>query len=152
MMPGTSQSDFKIGLGDVFVDASLDPASVMAGAAAHIDEPFHVSAYVSMIVGGSIIVDEANYVLKLEVDPDLEVYVQIVSIDDDTYTDSVRSLLVDGLMGALPDILSEIISALPLPEFDLGSISPELPPTVLNLKNVTIDRQGHYHVFAGGLE
>jgi hypothetical protein len=152
MMPGTAQSDVEIGLGDVRVDASMDLTSVLAEAAAHDSEPLHVSAYVSAIVGGSITVDEANYVCEFEVDTDPEVYVQIVSIDDDTYTALVQSLLVKGLTVALPDILSEIISTLPLPEFDVGSINPELPPTVWNLKNVTIGRQGHYHVFAGSLE
>jgi hypothetical protein len=152
LMPGTSQSDFEIGLGDVYVDASVDLGTVIAGAAARVDESFHVSAYVSIIVGGSIVVDEANYTLELEADQEPDVYVQIVSIDDGTYADTVRLLLMDGLKGALTEILSEIISALPLPEFDMGSINPELPPTVLNLKDVMIDHQGHYHVFAGGLE
>jgi hypothetical protein len=152
MMPGINQNEVEIGLGDVFVEASLDLTSVMAEAADPVAEPFDVSAYVSAIVGGSITVDEVNDVFELEVVGDPEIYIQIVSIDDDIHTDLVRSLLVDGLTDTLPDILSEIIATLPLPEFDIGSIDPELPPTVWNLKNVMIDRQGHYHVFAGGLE
>jgi len=152
MMPGKDQNDVEIGLGDVYVDVSLDLTSVLAEAAASDAEPLHVSAYVSAIVGGSITVDEADYVFELEADPDPEVYVQIVSIDDGTYTALVQFLLVEGLTVASPDILSEIISTLPLPAFDVGSINPELPATVWNLKNVTIDRQGHYHLFAGSLE
>jgi hypothetical protein len=80
------------------------------------------------------------------------VYIQIVSIDNVAYAAIVELILVDGLKGALPDILSEIISALPLPEFNVGSIDPGIPPTVWRFENVTIDRQGHYHVLAGGLE
>src|SRR5207247_9551963 len=92
VMPGRSGSQIDIGMGDVYVDASVDLGQLLGGQAG--GTPLNVGLYLSMIAGASITID-ANNQLVVAVEPNPQIEVQVVSIDDPGYQGLMSDLFAD---------------------------------------------------------
>jgi hypothetical protein len=152
VMPGTNGNQVDIGLGDAYVDATVDLAALL-GADPGTTPPLHVGMYLSTIIGGSIDLDPVPNELIVSLDSEPIVYVDVVEIDDDGYQAVMSDLFASLLRLIMPQLFAAAIGSFPIPDFDLGGVGGLPPGTVLRLTNGSLDRDGdHYFRLTGSLE
>jgi hypothetical protein len=151
VMPGRDANGIELGIGDVYVEASIE-RSQLGDAGAAGPDPIEAGIYVSVLAGGSLAVDHVTNRLSIDVARSPQVDVQVAEINDPGYESRIHSLLSLGLRDLLPGLLADALSGLPLPEFDLGSIDGVPPDTRWRLRNAETDRQGSYHRLSGDLQ
>ncbi|MEK7704484.1 MAG: hypothetical protein AAB426_05950 [Myxococcota bacterium] len=152
VMPGRDGYEVQVGMGDVLVSATLDLASVLGDLVSD-PVPFHVTAYFSLVMGGSIDIDSARSELVLQIDPNAEAVVQIVEIDDVAagYTGEVSELVARLMREKLPELLQGAIGTMPLPALEVGGL-PGLPNDIYwGIGNASIARTDSYMAMTGML-
>jgi hypothetical protein len=151
-MPGREGWELQLGIGDAYVDANVDLAALFGGGSGGAGQ-LHVGLYLSTIMGGTLDINSANE-LVVSLDPDPQIYVQVVDIDDPGYQAVMSDVFVEILRLILPNLISSVLSSFPIPEIDLSGIA-NLPPgtdATWSFTNATIQRQSDYYVITGSLQ
>lgn len=152
VMPGRDGYEVQIGMGDVFVSATLDLAEVLGDLTSG-PMPFHVGAYFSLVAGASIDIDGVRNELILDVDPNLEAVVQITEIDDvaAAYSGEISELIARMMREKLPELVQDAVGTMPIPALEVGGL-PGLPnDTYWGIGNSSIARSGSYMALTGNL-
>ena len=154
IMPGANGEDIDIGLGDVWIEASVDLIGLIGGEAT--EPTITVGMYLSTILSGSLDIDSVTNELQIAVSDNPEVYVQVVELDDMGYQSLMSDLFTRVLKLILPRLFSNVLGSFPLPEFDLSTLAGEglVPPgTVWKLTNGSLDRpNSDYYRLSGSLQ
>lgn len=151
IMPGSGSNQIYIGLGDAYVDATVN-LSALLGVEDPNAPPLHVGMYLSTLLGGFLDLNPATNELLVALDPDPEIWVQVVQIDDEGYQ-AVMTDLFAGLMRALlPPMLESVIGSFPIPAFDLGGMGGLPPGTTLELLNGDLGRPNTANSCLSGAE
>jgi hypothetical protein len=150
VMPGRDGREIEIGVGDVYLDATVDLGALLNASGV---EPLHVGLYLSTILGGSLDINDANeLVVSLDAEP--QIFVEAVEIGDAGYQAEMSELLVELLALMLPDLLSGAISSFPIPEIDLSGIAdlPSGTDATWVFDNPVIERQSDHYAISGSLQ
>ncbi len=151
VMPSADGNEIAIGVGDVLIDATLDLAALLGTCAEA--APCRITAYLSTILRGSIEVDPTNATLIVNVAPETQTGVQLLTLDGEAgaYQGPVSDLLARVLADQLPTVLESAIGAMPLPAMGIGNIAGTPAGTYWGLGNTDIGRTGDYLVLTGTL-
>jgi hypothetical protein len=149
VMPGQSGNQIEIGIGDLQIDATIDP-DLIEGAGS-LSQPVEAELYVSALATVSLGVDAGTGRL-IVVDPTVETWVQVTSAEGVPDPQAVATPVMELAEALLPFLLGELFAALPFPELDLSGIEGVPPGTTLEVSFGSIDRQGRYHRLTGSLE
>ena len=143
MMPGQGDNQIEIGLGDVFIDASVDLDGF---------GQLNVELYLSTIIGGFMDIDPTTNEIILALDSEPDVWVQVAAIDEPAFQGPMSELFTEILRLVVPQLLSSAIGSIPLPEFDVGGIAGLPNSEVWKLTNGSMDRTGSYFRLTGSLD
>ncbi len=152
LMPGRGGPQIQIGLGDAYVDANVDLMQLLGQPSSSGAGVIHVGMYLSTIMGGSIDLDPTNNELLVALDPDPQMWVQVVDIDDPGYQGIMSDLFTELLKLVLPPLLENIVGSFPIPAFDLSGVGGLPAGTVWELYNGQIDHAGSYYRLSGSLQ
>ena len=126
VMPGTNGHQLDIGLGDVYLVAT-DP--LPASSSKSIPASSNVTLYASGIVGASVSFDTDSGKLVLTPEENPRIEVQIVSAPEGADLEALASQYAGFLQCALPELLSQIVGALPVFSLPIGSLGVSgIPP------------------------
>jgi hypothetical protein len=139
VMPGRGDYPVDIGLGDLYVHATVDLGTLLDNPALD-TEPLHVGFYLSAIVGAAFGIDSGRRVITVEVDPDPALHVDIVQIDDPAYRSVISDLLARLLRLLVPELLDQIVGAIPLADLDLSPLGGTEGGLTLRLASGDIER------------
>lgn len=147
VMPGESGSRIEIGIGDLQIDATIDPDLIEgAGSLSH---PVEAEIYVSALATLSLGVSAGGLTV---VDPSVETWVQVASAEGVPDPQAAATPVMALAEALLPYLLGELFTALPFPELDLSGIEGVPPGATLEASFGSIDREGRYHRLTGSLE
>lgn len=151
IMPGTNGFDIDIGIGDAFVQATVDINTAL-GISTPAIEPIFVSFYMSAIMGGSFDIDSVDNTLTMQINPAAAVYAQVTELNDIAYQGALSLFFTELARLLIPSLLSNVIGAFPLPEFDISSVPGVPPETSLKLIGSDATRSNDYYLFTGALQ
>ncbi len=159
-MPGRNGNQIEIGLGDVYMDASVDLAALLGGSSSGAGT-LNVSLYLSTIIGATLTVletvdaggDPVNE-FQIDFDQNPQIFVEVVNIDDPGYQGLMSDLFQQILEILLPNLLGGVLSSFPIPEIDLGGIVnlPSGADSTWTLSGVAVDRTSDYYRLTGSLD
>ncbi len=147
VMAGQSGDQIEIGIGDLQIDATVDPDLIQG--AGGLTQPVDVELYVSALATLSLGVDAGGLTV---VDPNVETWVQVTAAEGVPDPQAAATPVMALAEALLPFLLGELFTALPFPELDLSGIEGVPPGTILEASFGAIDRQGRYHRLSGSLE
>lgn len=142
IMPGRNGYDIDIGVGDLYVDATVDLGELL-DVETEGSGVIKVEIYVSMLVGAEVRLNSSTNELSFAMSDDVEIYVQVVDIDDPGYQGVMSDLFAELLGLVLPKLLDKMLTSFPIPEFDLGALSEHLSDTIWSLHNGRIARENN---------
>ncbi len=119
MMPGDGPGGIRLGIGDMYISASIDLAQVMGSNAP--PNPLTIGAYLSTIMSGNLDVDPTLNELVMSLDSNPEIFVQVVELDDAGYQAVMTDILSNLLAVVLPEMLGSAVGSFPIPEIDMSS-------------------------------
>ncbi|NIN72875.1 MAG: hypothetical protein GTO46_13305 [Gemmatimonadetes bacterium] len=149
VMPGESVDQIEIAIGDLQIDATVDPDLIQG--AGGLSQPVEVDLYVSALATLSLGVDPGGGRVTV-VDPTVETWVQVAAAEGVPDPQAAATPVMALAEALLPYLLEELFTALPFPELDLSGIEGVPPGTTLEASFGSIDRQGRYHRLSGSLE
>lgn len=149
VMPGETGDQIEIGIGDLEIDATIDPELIQGAGSA--SQPVEAEIYVSALATLSLGVDAGTGSLTV-VDPTVETWVQVTAAEGLPDPQAAAAPVLDYAEALLPYLLGELFAALPFPELDLSGIEGVPPGTILRVSFSSIDRQGRYHRLSGSFE
>jgi hypothetical protein len=147
VMPGESGDQIEIGIGDLQIDATIDP-DLIEGAGS-LSQPVEAQLYVSALATLSLGVDAGRLTV---VDPTVETWVQVTAAEGVPDPQAAATPVMEYAEALLPYLLGELFAALPFPELDLSGLEGIPPGTTLEVNFISVDRQGRYHRLTGGFE
>lgn len=147
VMPGESGDQIEIGIGDLQIDATVDP-DLIEGAGS-LSQPVEAQLYVSALATLSLGVDAGGLTV---VDPTVETWVQVTAAEGVPDPQAAATPVMEYAEALLPYLLGELFAALPFPELDLSGLEGIPPGTTLEVNFISVDRQGRYHRLTGGFE
>ncbi len=151
IMPGSGTNQIYIGLGDMYIDASVDLA-ILLGIDDSTAPPLHVGMYLSTVLGGFLDLDPTNNELLVALDPNPDIWIEVVAIDDEGYQGVMTDLFVGLMTVLLPPMLEQVVGSFPIPSFDLGGLAGLPAGTVLELTNGSLGRPNTANWCLGGTE
>jgi hypothetical protein len=141
-MPGDTDNEVKIGIGDILVKASVPPSSV---GLPNLGVSTELSAYASIIFRGHFEFDAQDKVLSIVIDrspPEVHVEIEgvvrnpaVAALEDEFKT------LITGLFG---DGIEDIVEDIPLPSIPVGEIDGIPAGTKWVLDNGVVDQSSGY--------
>lgn len=148
-MPGSGKYEVEFGLGDLYIDATVDVGLLLDLNASH---SVHVGLYASAIGGASLDLDPTTNTLLVLTDDDPEVNVEVVVIDDPYYQAAMSDLFEPLVSMVLVKAMSAAVGAFPLPSLKLGALSDALPSNFeLVISNGDIERATDAYRLTGSL-
>ncbi len=168
IMPGRDGWELQVGVGDVYIEATVDLGAVLGGTSSG---SLNLALYLSAVVGGSIDVNGGELILTLETEPD--VHLEVITIDDPGYQASMSEVFSGLARLVLPRILGSVLQSFPIPEIDLAGVlgivcngDGDCPlgwtcepaggsnecSKVLSLSESSVDRTSDYTRLTGSLE
>ncbi len=119
VMPGTDGHQLDIGLGDVYLEATYP---LPATSSKSIPASSNVTLYASGIIGANLSFDTDSGKLVLTPEENPQIEVQIVSAPEGADLEALASQYAGFLQCALPELLSQIVGALPVFRLPIGSL------------------------------
>jgi len=151
VMPGRNNDQIDVGVGDLYIDATLDLSALLGNGAAPL--LFHAAGYLSLILGGSMEIDANTNTLLVNIDPKADSGVQITQVDDSAsgYQGAISNFLDLVLSQNLPGVLQKAIGTMPLPAIRVGGLPGIASGTYWGLSKLGISRSPDYTVLTGSL-
>ncbi|MFC1610157.1 hypothetical protein ACFL6C_04315 [Myxococcota bacterium] len=153
VMPGRDGWQIQIGLGDVYVEASVDLAALLGGSSGGGGE-LRVGLYLSSIMGGSLGINNETNELDVSLDTEPEIWVQVVEIDDPGYQATMSEVFTQLLRLILPNLVSSVLQSFPIPEIDLSGIAdlPAGTDATWTFTGAQVEHDQDYFKVVGSLE
>ena len=105
----------------------------------------------SAVVGGSLDIDPTTNEIMVALDPNPQIYVEVVQIDDEGYQGVMTDLFASLLRIVVPRLLGDVLGSIPIPEFDLGALGLGIN-TTLSLSNGSLGRPNTSNSCVSGTE
>lgn len=163
IMPGDDGRHIQIGMGDVYLEADLDLSLILAQQEEDGQPPpvlnnpdsnlMHIGMYVSLLYSATMDFDAATNKLQLQIEPNPQTYVQVVTIDDPGYQGILSDAMMQAAQIMLPTMLKDAVASIEIPEFDLSNVADLPEGTVWALRHGSISRSpnGNYFFLRGGI-
>jgi cysteine-rich repeat protein len=135
-MPSAAPGLVEIGIGDLFVSATVDLGEVLG-------PPFGGSIefemYVSALVEGSFAADAERQKLVFE-PAAAHGAIEVVALDDPRLAGALRAVLEPAVGGFMAGLVEVLVGSIPLPSFPLSDLVASQQGRVLALASPTVDR------------
>ena len=151
VMPGRNGNDVEIGLGDLELTASLNLAEAL-GVETPAAQTIDVRLYLSAIMGASFNYDPINHAIQIEIDGDPTIAVEVVDMSQSAYEAEISQLMSSIMALVIPELLGNVLSSFPIPEFDLGGLAGLDSDANWTIGDVTIARKNDYVRMTGSLQ
>ena len=151
VMPGRNGNDVEIGLGDLELTASLNLAQAL-GIETPAAQTIDVRLYLSAIMGASFNYDPVNHAIQIEIDGDPTIAVEVVDMSQSAYEAEISQLMSSIMALVIPELLGNVLSSFPIPEFDLGGLAGLDSDANWTIGDVTIARKNDYVRMTGSLQ
>ncbi len=148
LMPGTAEYPIEVGIGDLYIDATVDAARLLGEDVE--SRMMHVTLYVSAIAAGNVDIDPDKNQLVLALSPEPQIWIEVVSLDVPGYEAAMSDLFNQVAEVLVPQLMSDVVGAFPIPTVEL----PEVPgwyDTEWSLANGELDRSGGYFRLTGSI-
>ncbi len=119
VMPGDAAYPFHVAMGDVLIEAWLDPGVVSGRLTG---QRIRVFAYLSAQLAGDIRFDPVRGSLSTNLRDAPSIYVDVVELDDMGYQARVSSFLAELFSIAMPSLLHSVIGSVPLPVLNISKL------------------------------
>ncbi len=150
LMPGRNGNLFEIGLGDLQVEGSVDINALLGNP----DAPpqfVSLSMTLSLVAGAAVSADHDVNAVRISLDPEPQIFVEIHQIDDYTYGQLLGERLAETLSEALTGLLGEALSVVQLPSFDLSGTAGLPSGTVWGLTDAAATQDTGWVALSGSL-
>jgi hypothetical protein len=119
VMPGDAAYPFHVAMGDVLLEAWLDPGVIAGRLTGH---RIRVFAYLSAQLAGDIRFDPVGGRLSTNLRDAPSIYVDVVELDDMGYQSHVSAFLAELFSIAMPNILHTVMGSVPLPALNISKL------------------------------
>jgi hypothetical protein len=130
LMPPTGNGDIDIGVGDIFIDATVDPALALGSSTS---ETVNIKLYAAANFDGKFEIDEIQGKLSLIASSTAPFTIQIVQCDNPEYTIPLTEAFATALNNIWVKILDDAVRAFSFPTINIGGITGV--PNHLQLRN-----------------
>ncbi len=131
IMPGSKSGEIELGLGNLLINANLD-IGALAGQAGL--PPLKVKLYAHVFLPGSLAVNDGAFGFKLSETSPARIITDVLEVNGDTANlEQFSALLNRVLSQILPNLLSSVLTNIPLPAIDLSAMGLTGIPAGTNL-------------------
>jgi len=144
IMPSDNfDEDGILGFGDLWASGALSMGDLGT---------LPITFYLSALVGFDMSFNSDTNEISLVPTDNVTIYIEVVSLDEPAYQGEMSVALTGIFEAVLPELLTPVLSSIPLPEFDVGSLSGLSTPLVWRLRDGVVEQTESQLRIEGNLE
>ncbi len=144
IMPSdNSDEDGLLGFGDLWASGALTMGDLGT---------IPITFYLSALVGFDMSFNGDTNEISLVPTDNITIYIEVVSLDEPAYQGEMSVALADIFETMIPELLTPILSSIPLPEFDVGSLAGLNQPLVWRLSDGIVEQTDNQLRLEGNLQ
>lgn len=120
------EEDGLLAFGDLWVDAEMEADDIGT---------LPISLYLSALVGFNTVFDSETNAISLVPTDNVALYAEVSDLTSIEFQGEMSDAFSEVLSTVLPELLSPVLSSIPLPEFDVGSLAGLETPLIWRLRD-----------------